>query len=98
MSQQKGETEPELSITTAEEAATEPELGITSAETATTEPEQNTTKPKAREAGPARPRHGLWAIRRVDLETRAIVEKTAQRTGKTIGQFVNGHALVLPGP
>ncbi|WP_226164038.1 hypothetical protein [Hymenobacter terricola] len=25
----------------------------------------------------------------MDMETRAIVEKTAQRAGKTIGQFVN---------
>ena len=90
MSQQKGETEPELSITSAEGAATEPELGITPAETATTEPEQNTTKPKAKGGRPRKaPDTGLWAIRGVDLETRAIVEKTAQRAGKTIGQFVN---------
>jgi predicted hydrocarbon binding protein len=90
MSQQKEETEPELRITSAEGATTEPELGITAAETATTEPEQNTTKPKAKGGRPRKaPDTGLWAIRGVDLETRAIVEKTAQRAGKTIGQFVN---------
>jgi predicted hydrocarbon binding protein len=90
MSQQKGETEPELSITSAETAATEPELGINSVETAVTEPQQNTTKPKAKGGRPRKaPDTGLWAIRGVDLETRAIVEKTAQRAGKTIGQFVN---------
>jgi predicted hydrocarbon binding protein len=90
MSQQKEETEPELHITSAEGATTEPELGITAAETATTEPEQNTTKPKAKGGRPRKaPDTGLWAIRGVDLETRAIVEKTAQRAGKTIGQFVN---------
>ena len=104
MSQQKGETEPELSITSVEEAATEPELSTTlpetvatepelssaPAETAATEPEQNTTKPKAKGGRPRKaPDTGLWAIRGVDIETRAIVEKTAQRAGKTIGQFVN---------
>ena len=57
---------------------------------AETEPEQNTTKPKAKGGRPRKaPDTGLWAIRGVDMETRAIVEKTAQRAGKTIGQFVN---------
>lgn len=32
---------------------------------------------------------GLWAVRGVDLETRAIIEKGASRAGKTIGQYVN---------
>ena len=83
-------TEPELSITLPETVATEPELSSTLAETAETEPEQNTTKPKAKGGRPRKaPDTGLWAIRGVDMETRAIVEKTAQRAGKTIGQFVN---------
>ena len=83
-------TEPELSITLPETAATEPELNLATAETAETEPEQNTTKPKAKGGRPRKaPDTGLWAIRGVDMETRAIVEKTAQRAGKTIGQFVN---------
>ncbi len=83
-------TEPELSITLPETAATEPELSLAPAETAATEPQQNTTKPKTKGGRPRKaPDTGLWAIRGVDLETRAIVEKTAQRAGKTIGQFVN---------
>jgi hypothetical protein len=83
-------TEPELSITLPETAATEPELSLATAETAETEPEQNTNKPKAKGGRPRKaPDTGLWAIRGVDMETRAIVEKTAQRAGKTIGQFVN---------
>ena len=83
-------TEPELSITLPETVVTEPELSSTLAETAETEPEQNTTKPKAKGGRPRKaPDTGLWAIRGVDMETRAIVEKTAQRAGKTIGQFVN---------
>ena len=32
---------------------------------------------------------GIWAVRGVDLETRAIIEKGASRAGKTIGQYVN---------
>ena len=83
-------TEPELSITLPETAATEPELSLAPAETAEVEPEQNTAKPKAKGGRPRKaPDTGLWAIRGVDMETRAIVEKTAQRAGKTIGQFVN---------
>lgn len=32
---------------------------------------------------------GIWAVRGVDLETRAIVEKAADRVNKTIGHYVN---------
>jgi hypothetical protein len=35
------------------------------------------------------PHVGLWAVRGVDLETRAIIEKGASRVGKTIGEYVN---------
>ena len=90
MQPQPEETKPELSIILAEIAETKPELGITPAETAVAEPKQNETKPKAKGGRPRKaPDTGLWAIRGVDLETRAIVEKTAQRAGKTMGQFVN---------
>jgi hypothetical protein len=90
MQPQDAETEPELSKTLAESGATEPELGATPAEGGETEPEQNITKPKSKGGRPRKaPDTGLWAIRGVDIETRAIVEKTAQRAGKTMGQFVN---------
>jgi len=90
MQPQSEETKPELSTTLAGSSETKPELSITPAETAVTEPKQNETKPKAKGGRPRKaPDTGLWAIRGVDLETRAIVEKTAQRAGKTIGQFVN---------
>jgi predicted hydrocarbon binding protein len=90
MQPQPEETKPELSTTLAESAETKPELSITPAETAVAEPKQNETKPKAKGGRPRKaPDTGLWAIRGVDLETRAIVEKTAQRAGKTMGQFVN---------
>ncbi|RZK35428.1 MAG: hypothetical protein EOO61_11920 [Hymenobacter sp.] len=32
---------------------------------------------------------GIWAVRGVDMETRAIIEKGASRAGKTMGQYVN---------
>jgi len=90
MQPQDAETEPELSKTLAESGATEPELSATPAESGITEPEQNVTKPKSKGGRPRKaPDTGLWAIRGVDIETRAIVEKTAQRAGKTMGQFVN---------
>ena len=90
MQPQNAETEPELSKTLAESGATEPELSVTLVESDATAPEQNTTKPKSKGGRPRKaPDTGLWAIRGVDIETRAIVEKTAQRAGKTMGQFVN---------
>jgi hypothetical protein len=90
MQPQDAETEPEISITLAESGATEPEFSATPAESDATEPEQNITKPKSKGGRPRKaPDTGLWAIRGVDIETRAIVEKTAQRAGKTMGQFVN---------
>lgn len=90
MQPQDAETESELSKTLAESGATEPELSTTPAESGITEPEQNVTKPKSKGGRPRKaPDTGLWAIRGVDIETRAIVEKTAQRAGKTMGQFVN---------
>ena len=32
---------------------------------------------------------GLWAVRGVYFETRAIIEKGASRAGKTMGQYIN---------
>lgn len=90
MQPQDEETEPELSKTLAEGGATEPELSATPTEVGETGPQQNITKPKSKGGRPRKaPDTGLWAIRGVDIETRAIVEKTAQRAGKTMGQFVN---------
>jgi predicted hydrocarbon binding protein len=90
MQPQPEETKPELSTTLVESAETKPELGITPVETAVAKSKQNETKSKAKGGRPRKaPDTGLWAIRGVDLETRAIVEKTAQRAGKTMGQFIN---------
>jgi len=52
--------------------------------------DQDTPKTKGKGGRTRRaPDVGLWAVRGVDLETRAIIEKGASRAGKTIGQYVN---------
>lgn len=85
-----GVTEPELSLTELGTVATEPENSLTEPKNAETEPENSLTKPKSKGGRPRKaPDVGLWAVRGVDMETRGIVEKAAQRAGKTIGQFVN---------
>lgn len=30
-----------------------------------------------------------WSIRRVERDTRSVIEKAAERAGKTIGQYIN---------
>lgn len=52
--------------------------------------DQKTPKTKGKGGRTRRaPDVGLWAVRGVDLETRAIIEKGANRAGKTMGQYVN---------
>lgn len=67
---------------------TKPKLSYTVVETAVAESEPESKKGKG-----GRPRRapdvGLWTVRGVDLETRTAIEKAAQRSGKTIGQYVN---------
>ena len=67
---------------------TKPELSFAALDVATANPESEEKKGKG-----GRPRRapdvGLWTIRGVDLETRTAIEKAAQRSGKTIGQYVN---------
>lgn len=67
---------------------TKPELSFPAVETTAAEPEPADKKGKG-----GRPRRapdvGLWTVRGVDLETRTAIEKAAQRSSKTIGQYVN---------
>ncbi len=52
--------------------------------------DQDTPKTKGKGGRTRRaPDVGLWAVRGVDLETRAIIEKGASRAGKTMGQYLN---------
>ncbi|GAB3513955.1 hypothetical protein GCM10027341_56520 [Spirosoma knui] len=67
---------------------TKPELSFAVADVAAAE-----TEPEGKKGKGGRPRRapdvGLWTVRGVDLETRTAIEKAAQRSGKTIGQYVN---------
>lgn len=52
--------------------------------------DQDTPKTKGKGGRTRRaPDVGLWAVRGVDLETRAIIEKGASRAAKTMGQYSN---------
>lgn len=63
--------------------------GITELELSQTV-DQDTPKAKGKGGRTRRaPDVGLWAVRGVDLETRAIIEKGASRAGKTMGQYLN---------
>lgn len=63
--------------------------GITELELSQTV-DQEAPKPKGKGGRTRRaPNVGLWAVRGVDLETRAIIEKGANRAGKTMGQYIN---------
>jgi hypothetical protein len=65
---------------------TKPALSSAMVEIATAEAEGK----KAKGGRPRRaPDVGLWTVRGVDLETRTAIEKAAQRSSKTIGQYVN---------
>ena len=35
------------------------------------------------------PEPAKWTVRGIELETRRVIEKAAERTGKTLGQFFN---------
>lgn len=61
-------------------------VDVVAAEGGLAEPEEK----KGKGGRPRRaPDVGLWTVRGVDLETRTAIEKAAQRSGKTIGQYVN---------
>jgi len=48
-----------------------------------------TGKKGGRSPKPASSTAVTWSIRGVERETRAIIEKAAERTGKTLGQYLN---------
>jgi hypothetical protein len=52
--------------------------------------DQDTPKKKGKGGRTRRtPDVGIWGVRGVGLETRAIIEKGANRAGKTMGQYIN---------
>ena len=48
------------------------------------QPSIQNLKPGAKSQGPV-----TWSIRAVERDTRSVIEKAAERAGKTIGQYMN---------
>jgi hypothetical protein len=98
-------TETEFSPTASETSLAEAENGKTMSETSLTETitsktggeddeeerltESKTGKKGGRPPKPASSTAVTWSVRGVERETRAIIEKAAERTGKTLGQYLN---------
>jgi hypothetical protein len=53
-------------------------------ETKISQPAKKTGRPNRTEPEPSK-----WTIRGVDTETRRFIDKAAERSGKTLGQFFN---------
>ena len=91
-------TSPESSLTEAENGKTPPEIGLTETSTSKTGGEiaeqERLTDSKTVNKGGRPPKAAsstavTWSVRGVERETRAIIEKAAERAGKTLGQYLN---------
>ena len=91
-------TAPENGLTAPGNGKTIPENGLTETSTSktggeTAEPERLTGSKTVNKGG--RPPKAAsstavtWSVRGVERETRAIIEKAAERAGKTLGQYLN---------
>lgn len=93
-----GKTTPEASLTEAENSQTTPESSLTETSTGNTwgeivDKERLTegkpTKKGGRPSKPVSTTAVTWSVRGVERETRALIEKAADRAGKTLGQYFN---------
>ena len=91
-------TAPENSLTEAGNGKTSPENGLTETSTSKTGgkiteterlTESNTVNKGGRPPKPASTTAVTWSVRGVERETRAIIEKAAERAGKNLGQYLN---------
>lgn len=105
MQPESGMTEAPVSKTGSEEAPTTPENEVITAESSLTETntsktggentdmerltESRTGKKSGRPPKPASSTAVTWSVRGVERETRAMIEKAAERAGKTLGQYLN---------
>ena len=94
----ESKTSPENGLTEAEIGMTGPEIGLTETSTSKTggetlEKERLTVSKTANKGGrppkPASSTAVTWSVRGVERETRAIIEKAAERAGKNLGQYLN---------
>lgn len=79
MAIQDGKTESSLSTTSAQNGKTESNLSTTPAK----EPGK-VGRPSRKGKTPT-----PWSIRGVERDTRSVIDKAAERAGKTIGQYIN---------
>ena len=93
-----GKTTPETSLTEAENSQTTPESSLTETSTGNTGgeiidkerlTEGKTAKKGGRPSKPVSTTAVTWSVRGVERETRALIEKAADRAGKTLGQYFN---------
>ena len=94
----ESKTAPESGLTVAENGKTTPQIGLTETYTSktggeTAEPERliasKTGNKGGRPSKPASSTAVTWSVRGVERETRAIIEKAAERAGKNLGQYLN---------
>lgn len=105
MQPEPGMTETPMSKTAPEKNALTPDnkelaakIRLTETNTSKTEEEMaegkrltvsKTTKKGGRPSKPASSTAVTWSVRGVERETRAVIEKAAERAGKTLGQYLN---------
>ena len=94
----KSKTAPENGPTEAENGKTTPEISLTETSTdktgGETVKEERLTEGKTVNKGGRPPKAAsttavTWSVRGVERETRAIIEKAAERAGKNLGQYLN---------
>jgi len=84
-------TTPENEVITTESSLTETNTSKTGGENTEKErlTESKTGKKTGRPPKPASSTAVTWSVRGVERETRAVIEKAAERAGKTLGQYLN---------
>ena len=84
-------TVPESGVITAEPSLTETNTSKTGGESAemASLTESKTGKKSGRPPKPASSTAVTWSVRGVERETRVVIEKAAERAGKTLGQYLN---------
>ena len=94
---QNRELDPETSKTMPEIGLTETNISLTETNTSNTEGQKpaeerlTSSKTKNKVGRPAKEGTApvTWSVRGVERDTRAVLEKAAERAGKTMGQYMN---------
>ena len=93
-----GKTAPKEGLTETENTQTSLEKGLTETNTSKTRGKVNeeerliagkATNKGGRPSKPASTTAVTWSVRGVERDTRAVIEKAADRAGKTLGQYFN---------